>query len=115
LREKRRKLERMLDLPTQRRRRGPGEPTLGALREHERALLAEAEAEYKADLAARKHRRDAAAATGEATIEPSKGQDARRSPRPHRSALSHGVDRVRRGRIRLGGLTISSVDQPTVS
>jgi len=90
VREKRRALERMLGLPTQRRRRGPGEPTLVVLREHERALLAEAEAGYKADVAARKRRRDAAAANGEATIEPSKGQDARRSLRPHRSALLTG-------------------------
>ncbi len=90
VREKRRALERMLGLPTQRRRRGPGEPTLVVLREHERALLAEAAAGYKADVAARKRRRDAAAANGEATIEPSKGQDARRSLRPHRSALLTG-------------------------
>ena len=89
VRKKRMLLARTLGQKNDRRRRVPGEPTLAALRLQELALLAEAEAGYKADVTARAAR-DAAATKGEATVRPSKGQGARRSFRTQRSALPTG-------------------------
>jgi transposase len=89
VREKRRALERRLGIPALRRRPAPGEPNLAARRERELVTLLEAEAAYKAEVASRTTK-DAAAAKGEATVRPSKGQDARRSLRPQRSALFTG-------------------------
>lgn len=89
VREKRLLLARTLGQKNERRRRGPGEASLAAMRASELATLAEAEAGYAADVAARAAR-DAAAAKGEATVRPSKGQGARRSFRPQRSALPTG-------------------------
>lgn len=88
-RDKRNRLARSLGRKTERRRRDPAQPSLAVLRERELATLAEAEAGYKAGIASRTTR-DAAAANGEATVRPSKGQDARRSSRPQRSALLTG-------------------------
>lgn len=87
--EKRRRLAKTAGQQTERRRRAAGELSLAALREHELALLAEAEAGYKAEVASR-ITKDAAATKGEATVQPSKGHDARRSLRPRRSALLTG-------------------------
>jgi len=89
VRDKRNRLARTLGQRTPRRRPAKGEPSLALRREHELALLDEAEAAYKADVAQRTQR-DAAAANGEATVQPSKGQDARRSSHPWRSALLTG-------------------------
>jgi len=108
VREKRRDLERTLGLPTKRRRRAAGEPSLAALHEQELAALAEAEAGYKAEVAARTTK-DAATTTGEATVRPSKGHDARRSLRPQRSALLTGSTASKEGGSVPGGLTVSSV------
>lgn len=88
-REKRGTLLRLAGAKLERRRRAAGEPTLAALREHELALMVEAEAGYKAEVASRREK-DAAATNGEATVQPSKGHDARRSLRPQRSALLTG-------------------------
>src|SRR5712691_4643001 len=89
VREKRRRLERTLRVPTERRRRAAGEPSVATRHDQELAKLDEAEVEYKALVAARTTE-DAAATKGEATVRPSKGQGARRSLRPQRSALSTG-------------------------
>lgn len=96
VREKRRDLERKIGRPTKRRRRVAGEPSLPALHGQELAALAEAEANYKAEVSARTTK-DAAAAKGEATVRPSKGQGARRSLRPQRSALSTGSTASKEG------------------
>jgi hypothetical protein len=113
VREKRRKLERMLDLPTQRRRRGPGEPTLVALREHERALLAEAEAEYRADLAARKRRkRPLSPRRGKmrgGALVPIAPLFSRGRPRPTREDTPRGLDYFIRG---LGSSAMSGRIRP---
>lgn len=87
--QKRRALERRLGLPVVRRRPAAGEPSLATRREQELATLDEAEAGYKAEVAARTTK-DAVAAKGEASVQPSKGHDARRSLRPRRSALLTG-------------------------
>jgi transposase len=96
VRDKRRRLARSLGQKTERRRRSPGEPSLAALRAQELATLAEVEAGYKAD-AARRAATDAAAARGEATVRRSKGQEARRSFRPQRSALLTGSTASKEG------------------
>ncbi len=89
VREKRRRLTRTVGQKTERRRRAAGEPTIPELRQHELAVLAEAEAGYTAEVATRTTK-DAAATNGEATVRPSRGQGARRSLRPQCSALSTG-------------------------
>ena len=96
VREKRRLLARTLGQKTERRRRGADVPTLMQLREQELATLAEAEAGYKADVAARAAK-DAAATKGEATVRPSNGHDARRSLRPQRSTLLTGSTASKEG------------------
>jgi len=89
-RDKRRRLLRAAGQTIERRRRAAaGERTVAMLREQELAVLAEAEAEYKAEVAARMTK-DAAATKGEATVRPSKGHDAWRSLRPQRPALLTG-------------------------
>lgn len=96
VRDKPRRLLRIAGQTTQRRRRAAaGEPSLVALREQELAKLDEAEAAYKAEVAARAAK-DAAATKGEATV-PSKGRDARRSLRPQRSALLTGSTASEKG------------------
>lgn len=59
-------------------------------RELERQAMHEAEATYRATVAAWRPRRDAVATKGEATSRPSNGQGARRSSHPQRSALPTG-------------------------
>ncbi|MGH7337125.1 MAG: IS110 family transposase, partial [Myxococcota bacterium] len=89
VREKRRFLARTLGQKTERRRRAAGEPSLAALRAQELAMLAEAEAGYRGEAAARAAA-DAAAAKGDTTDQRSKTQGARRSSHPQRSALPTG-------------------------
>ncbi len=71
-------------------RHAPGGVSRRKRREVERLELQEGEAAYRALVAAWRPRRDAVAAKGEATSRPSKGQGARRSFRPQRSALPTG-------------------------
>lgn len=96
-RDKRRRLLLTAGQKVERRRRAAaGEPSLAALRAQELAVLVEAEAVYKAEVAAR-ITKDAAATKGDATVRPSKGPDARRSLRPRRSALLTGSTASKEG------------------
>ncbi|MDE3103274.1 MAG: hypothetical protein KGJ98_13685 [Chloroflexota bacterium] len=63
MREKRSRLARTLGQSAQRRRPAKGQPSLAVRRQRELAVLAEAEAAYKADIA-RRTQRDAVAANG---------------------------------------------------